>query len=240
MDQSMIDTASGRVLVDKTPTTVRLLISYMTSNTQQNGIRGVSPSRMVNEISVVDNLRLENQLTELTSLVRQLAVGQHKPSIAAKVCGICTFVEYPTDMCPTDMCPTLQETESDNPESIGAIGGYQYGKQLYQSRQFDNQQFGRAICGSAIWICSKCTSKSKWLSATESTIPGTTVPTTATIESAITRQLTISGGPDEAVRNKKSGVPAKHELQQYAVPAKYKSYHPRPQDVNRTASQHYE
>ncbi|RDX92123.1 hypothetical protein CR513_25793, partial [Mucuna pruriens] len=61
---------------------------------------------MVNEICVVDNLRLENQLTELTSLVRQLAIGQHQPSIAAKVYGICTFVKYPTDMC-----PTLQEID---------------------------------------------------------------------------------------------------------------------------------
>ncbi|RDY05532.1 hypothetical protein CR513_10622, partial [Mucuna pruriens] len=64
---------------------------------------------MVNEIGVVDNLRLENQLTELTSLVRQL---EH----------------------PTDMCPTLQETELDYLESVGAIGGYQYEKQPYQSR----------------------------------------------------------------------------------------------------------
>ncbi|RDX94936.1 hypothetical protein CR513_22612, partial [Mucuna pruriens] len=40
---------------------------------------------MVNEIGAIDNLRLENQLTELTSLVRQLAVGQHQASIATKV-----------------------------------------------------------------------------------------------------------------------------------------------------------
>ncbi|RDY13524.1 hypothetical protein CR513_01545, partial [Mucuna pruriens] len=64
---------------------------------------------MVNEIGAVDNLRLENQLTELTSLVRQLAVGQHQPSIVARVCGICTSMEHPTDMC-----PALQETESDD------------------------------------------------------------------------------------------------------------------------------
>ncbi|RDY10776.1 hypothetical protein CR513_04645, partial [Mucuna pruriens] len=50
----MIDAASGGALMDKTPATTR----------------------------VVDNLRLENQLTELTSLVRQLVVGQHQPSIA--------------------------------------------------------------------------------------------------------------------------------------------------------------
>ncbi|RDX89982.1 gag-pol, partial [Mucuna pruriens] len=49
---------------------------------------------MVNEIGVVDNLRLENQLTELTSLVRQ-----HQPNIAAKACGMCTSVDHPIDMC---------------------------------------------------------------------------------------------------------------------------------------------
>ncbi|RDY06039.1 hypothetical protein CR513_10035, partial [Mucuna pruriens] len=43
---------------------------------------------MVHEIGVASNLRLENQLSELTSLVRQLAVGQHQPNMAAKVCGI--------------------------------------------------------------------------------------------------------------------------------------------------------
>ncbi|RDY10004.1 hypothetical protein CR513_05533, partial [Mucuna pruriens] len=102
------------------------------------GIGGASQSRMVNEIGAVDNLRLENQLTEWTSLVRQLAVGQHQPSIAARVCGICTSVQHPIDMC-----PTLQETESDYPESVGAIGGYRNGKQPYQSRPFDNQQFGK-------------------------------------------------------------------------------------------------
>ncbi|RDX94918.1 hypothetical protein CR513_22644, partial [Mucuna pruriens] len=31
--------------------------------------RGAGPSRVVNEVGAIDNLRLENQLTELTSLV---------------------------------------------------------------------------------------------------------------------------------------------------------------------------
>ncbi|RDX88923.1 hypothetical protein CR513_29414, partial [Mucuna pruriens] len=111
----------------------------MASNTQQFGIRGPNQPRMVNEIGAASNQRLENQLTELTSLVRQLAVGQHQPAMAAKVCGICTSVEHPTDMC-----PTLQETESEyQPENVGAIGGFQYGKQPYQNRAFDNQQHGR-------------------------------------------------------------------------------------------------
>ncbi|RDX78246.1 hypothetical protein CR513_41504, partial [Mucuna pruriens] len=59
---------------------------------------------MVNEIGATSNQRLENQLIELTSLVRQLAVGQHQPALATK-------------------------TESDQPENVGAIGEFQYGKQ---------------------------------------------------------------------------------------------------------------
>ncbi|RDX77186.1 hypothetical protein CR513_42734, partial [Mucuna pruriens] len=55
--------------------------------------------------------------------------------MATKVCGICTSVEYPTDIC-----PTLQETESDQIENVGAIGGFQYGKQLYKTQPLDNQQ----------------------------------------------------------------------------------------------------
>ncbi|RDY05516.1 hypothetical protein CR513_10627, partial [Mucuna pruriens] len=114
MDRSMIDDASGGALMDKTPVATRHQISNMA--------RAGQP-RMVNEISVVDNLRLENQLIELTSLVGKLVVGQHQPSIVARVCGICTSVEHPTDMF-----PTLQEAESNHLESVGAIGGYQYGK----------------------------------------------------------------------------------------------------------------
>ncbi|RDX77658.1 hypothetical protein CR513_42180, partial [Mucuna pruriens] len=138
MDRSMIDVANGGVLMDKTPATARRLISNMASNTQQFGIRGPGQSRMVHEIGVASNLRLENQLSELTPLVRQLAVGQHQPNMVAKVCGICTSMEHPTDMC-----PTLQETELDQPENVGAIGGYQYGKQPYQNKPLDNQKYGR-------------------------------------------------------------------------------------------------
>ncbi|RDY11037.1 hypothetical protein CR513_04359, partial [Mucuna pruriens] len=68
MERSMIDAASGGALMDKTPVAARHLISNMASNTQQFGIKGVGPSQMVNEVGTIDNLRLENQLTELTSL----------------------------------------------------------------------------------------------------------------------------------------------------------------------------
>ncbi|RDX72670.1 hypothetical protein CR513_47806, partial [Mucuna pruriens] len=72
MDRSMIDAASGGALMEKTPIAARHLISNMASNTQQFRIIGASPSQV--SISI-DNLRLENQLIELTSLVRQLVVG---------------------------------------------------------------------------------------------------------------------------------------------------------------------
>ncbi|RDY03753.1 hypothetical protein CR513_12613, partial [Mucuna pruriens] len=76
MDRSMIDAATRGALMDKTPLVVRHLISNRASNRQQFGIRGPSQSRMVNEIGAASNLRLENQLSELTSLVRELAVRQ--------------------------------------------------------------------------------------------------------------------------------------------------------------------
>ncbi|RDY05497.1 hypothetical protein CR513_10664, partial [Mucuna pruriens] len=119
MDRSMIDAASGGALIDKTLAATRKLISNMARASQP---------RMVNEIGTVDNLRLENQL-ELTSLVRQLAVGQHQPSIAARVYDTCTFVEPPIDMC-----PTLQETESNYLKSVGAIGGLSLGP--YAAQRF--------------------------------------------------------------------------------------------------------
>ncbi|RDX76166.1 hypothetical protein CR513_43870, partial [Mucuna pruriens] len=83
MDRSIINATTGGALMDKTPAAARHLISNMASNTQQFGIRGPSQTRMVNEIGAASNQRLENQLTELTSLVRQLAVGQHQLLICA-------------------------------------------------------------------------------------------------------------------------------------------------------------
>ncbi|RDX68942.1 hypothetical protein CR513_52011, partial [Mucuna pruriens] len=68
MDRSMIDVVNGGALMDKTPVIARHLISNMARPSQ---------SSMVNEIGTASNLRLENQLSELTSLVGQLAVGQH-------------------------------------------------------------------------------------------------------------------------------------------------------------------
>ncbi|RDX98033.1 hypothetical protein CR513_19113, partial [Mucuna pruriens] len=50
--------------------------------------------------------RLESKIIELTFLIKQLAIGQHHISPPVRVCGICAFVEYSTDVY-----PTLQEIE---------------------------------------------------------------------------------------------------------------------------------
>ena len=69
MEKSMIHSASGGTLMGKTPVAARQLISNMEENYQKFGTRVAAP----NEVSismVADNQRLENKLTELTSLVR--------------------------------------------------------------------------------------------------------------------------------------------------------------------------
>ncbi|RDX73925.1 hypothetical protein CR513_46391, partial [Mucuna pruriens] len=178
MDRSMIDAASGGALMDKTPTAARHMISNMATSNQ----------------------RLENQLTELTSLVRQLAVSQHQPAMAAKIDGVCTSVEHPTDMC-----PTLQETESDQPENVRAIATW---KTAISARTVS-----RAIRNSTIQIDTEYTSETCGVSTADFAISSTTFPTTTTaVESAYPRKLSISGRPNEAACNQQPGVPAICEL----------------------------
>ncbi|XP_038976085.1 uncharacterized protein LOC120107013 [Phoenix dactylifera] len=109
-ERSMIDAASGGALVDKTPETARNLIANMAANSQQFGTRLDPPSKHVNEVNISS---LEQQIASLTSLVRQMAVGNMQTE---KACGICSVVGHPTDMC-----PTLQEEPT---EQVNAAGGF--------------------------------------------------------------------------------------------------------------------
>ena len=106
----MIDAASGGALVDKTPEAARNLIANMAANSQQFGTRLDPPSKHVNEVNISS---LEQQIVSLTSLVRQMAVGNMQ---TVKACGICLVVGHPTDMC-----PTFQEEPI---EQVNAIGGF--------------------------------------------------------------------------------------------------------------------
>ena len=109
-NRSMIDAASGGALVDKTLEAARNLIANMAANSQQFGTRLDPPFKHVNEVNISS---LEQQTASLTSLVRQMAVGNMQ---AMKACGICSVVGHPTDMC-----PTLQEEPI---EQINVVGGF--------------------------------------------------------------------------------------------------------------------
>ncbi|XP_073121849.1 uncharacterized protein [Henckelia pumila] len=110
-DRSMVDVASGKVFVHKTPQDAKNLIENMAANSQQFGTNRSDPApRRNNEVNVSS---LEQQFIELTSLVRQMAIGNGQN---LKVCGICAAMGHATDMC-----PTLQEKSV---EQVNATRGF--------------------------------------------------------------------------------------------------------------------
>ncbi|XP_031112031.1 uncharacterized protein LOC116016002 [Ipomoea triloba] len=116
-DRSMIDAASGGALVDKTPNAAKNLIANMATNSQQFGNRLVQPSKQINEVNISN---LEQQVASLTTLVRQLAVGNMQ---TVKACGICSVVGHQTDAC-----STLQEEPIEHVNAAGGFPGQPQGK----------------------------------------------------------------------------------------------------------------
>ena len=106
----MVDAASGDALVNKTTDKAKRLISNIAENSQQFGVRSEGVTRKVNE---VNNSDLVNRLTELTTLIRQMAIGQVQ---AVKACGICATPEHTTDMW-----PTLQEDPHEQASAMGDL-----------------------------------------------------------------------------------------------------------------------
>ena len=132
MDRSMIDAASGGALVDKTPAAARDLIANMAANAQQFGTRVITSTRGVNEVHVshADQQRMEHRIDELTSLVRQLAMGQHQTPVAARVCSICSSSSHPTDAF-----PTLQDDSEFQDQSVATAGIFPGKPQFHQQQQ---------------------------------------------------------------------------------------------------------
>jgi hypothetical protein len=95
IDRSIIDTASGGALVDKTPEAARQLISNMAANSKQFGTRGDFANKRVNEVTISNH---ENKVNDLTSLVRFLACGNVQQ---VKVYSICSLQRHASNMCPT-------------------------------------------------------------------------------------------------------------------------------------------
>nr|XP_027118746.1 uncharacterized protein LOC113735989 [Coffea arabica] len=109
-DRSIIDAASGGALVNKTPREAWELIETMVENSQQFGFRESNPTCRVNE---VETSSIQQQLSELTSAVRQLAM---RDTPRAKVCEICTSMDH----C-TDTCPILQEGGAEQVNMAGGV-----------------------------------------------------------------------------------------------------------------------
>ncbi|KAL5179924.1 hypothetical protein HKD37_01G001143 [Glycine soja] len=136
MERSMVDAANGGTLMDKTATAARQWFFNMAHNSQQFSTR-VLPSRGVHdETLAADYYGLENQITELTSLVKQLDIGQHQQVQEANIpppraCGICTSLKHPSDAC-----RTLQETEP-TADVVGIITGPQY-RPPQQQEKYDH------------------------------------------------------------------------------------------------------
>ncbi|XP_022859591.1 uncharacterized protein LOC111380297, partial [Olea europaea var. sylvestris] len=107
MERSMIDAASGGTLMDKTPTVARDLIANMVANSQQFGSREATLVKQASEVGATS--QIERQLTSLTSLVQQMALGTMQQ---VKVCRNCSILGHPTYAC-----PTLQERASEQANS---------------------------------------------------------------------------------------------------------------------------
>jgi len=101
MDRNMIDVASGGALGNITPAAAKQLIENMASNPQQFGTRSDAiVVRGVHDVGAADyTKKLESKIDALTTLVNQLASNQRAP--AARVSGLCIFIDHFTDSCPT-------------------------------------------------------------------------------------------------------------------------------------------
>ncbi|KAH9768606.1 hypothetical protein KPL71_011668 [Citrus sinensis] len=122
MDRSMIDAASGGALF----------------NTRNDLL---PPPKRVNEVSTTS---LEKQVSNLTSLVQQLALGQQM-----KPCGVCSMVGHATDMC-----PAIQEGSHEQANAVERFLGqprqrydpysnfYNEGWKDHPNFRYGNQQHG--------------------------------------------------------------------------------------------------
>ena len=93
--------------------TARVLISNVAANYQQFSTRADLPIRKMNEVSTSSTLK--QKITNLTSVVQQLAIGGSKQVMR---CGICS-----KNGNPTNSCPTLYEDGSF--EQVNVVGGFQ-------------------------------------------------------------------------------------------------------------------
>ncbi|KAL8480339.1 hypothetical protein ACS0TY_027035 [Phlomoides rotata] len=84
----MLDATNGEALMGKTPTTARKLISTMTTNTQQFGVRDA----MTRPVDDSKNDALE----KIASMMETFFKGK---TLKVKPCKLCSTTEHTTDDC---------------------------------------------------------------------------------------------------------------------------------------------
>ncbi|RDY05555.1 hypothetical protein CR513_10589, partial [Mucuna pruriens] len=206
----MIDVASGGALMDKTLAATRHLISNMESNTQQFGIRGPSQSQMVNEIGAACNQRLENQMTELTSLTRQFdnqqygrqpfRPGPHQGPYAAQRAGSVPNMPYrvasyqqPSPQYPAQAFPQQQQrslTQGNSPSLEDLMKQLATSNlEFQQSMSSNNMQFQQNMTATIqdlkMQIGQLANTVSQLHSAGSSNLPSQTIPNTRGNASAV-------------------------------------------------------
>ncbi|XP_031393661.1 uncharacterized protein LOC116205261 [Punica granatum] len=126
MDRTLLEAASGGALEDKTLREARDLISRMAAHSQKFGGRQDSVPSRVNEVG---SLSLEGQISELTTLMKQVVLGQVQNT---KKCGICFLQGHATDACP-------QLQDEPDPQA-NAISGFSNQQRRYDpySNQYNS------------------------------------------------------------------------------------------------------
>ncbi|RDX82155.1 hypothetical protein CR513_37087, partial [Mucuna pruriens] len=156
----------------------------MASNMQQFGTRGAITSRVVNKVGTIDNLRVN---------IASEAASCRTTSIEHTIKS--TSVEHPIDMC-----LTLQETEPESAEFVGAIGGYQYGRQTSTVLEatVPTEYESRVVYNLEIQIFPEHAGfKPEQLSKTSSKISSTIFLPTTTTTSSTMGQFSFCGRVDE-------------------------------------------
>ncbi|CAN6677388.1 unnamed protein product [Malus baccata var. baccata] len=113
IERKMLDASTRGALVDKTPIATKTLIANRALNAQQYeglGQRDL-PWQQVNEVSSMSDI--QSQLTNLTSIVSQMAEGMKLQG--PSVCGVCSMQGHLNDQCP-------QLIENGGWESANAMG----------------------------------------------------------------------------------------------------------------------
>ncbi|RDX82141.1 hypothetical protein CR513_37107, partial [Mucuna pruriens] len=178
---------------------------------------------MVNEVNAIDNLRLENQLTELTSLQQEF-VAFVLPWSTQLICA-------PHYKKPSETIPRVLDQE---------VGINTKSNCIRVDHMIINNLEGSNTGRGNTQLKNSDLPKVRLRLSAEPKIPNTTIPTIATTESAIIGKLTIFGGPDEVVGDKQPGVSTYYELQQHAILAKFKCHDPGPQNAGGSISKYCE